>query len=297
MTDNNAATSTTLETLLRRDKIVTIVAIAFLVIIASLYTVFGVGMKMSAIEMTPGLTQPKTTMSNMEAKTPTSSQPRMVAPAMAAMTKMVMEPASWSITYGILVFLMWWVMMVAMMLPSASPMILLYTALIRKTQGKKNIFSEVSFFILGYLLAWCIFSIFASLLQSQFELRGWMSPMMMEATNNYLIAIILIAAGVYQLTPLKTACLEKCRQPANFLASYKNTWVSSPFRIGLVHGCYCLGCCWFLMGLLFIGGIMNLYWILGLIMFVAIEKLHKKGELLGKVLGAGAVFLGVAYLV
>ena len=297
MTENKSVTSSTLETLLRRDKIVTGVAIAILVIIASLYTVFGVGMKMSAIEMTPGLTQSKKTMSDMGTKTPTSSQSKLAVPAMGAMEKMVTEAASWSMTYGILVFLMWWVMMVAMMLPSASPMILLYTALIRKSQEKKNIFSEVSFFVLGYLVAWSIFSAFAALLQSQLELRGWMSPMMMEATNNYLIAAILIAAGVYQLTPLKTACLEKCQQPASFLASYKNTWVSSPFRIGLVHGFYCLGCCWFLMGLLFFGGIMNLYWILGLIMFVAIEKLHEKGELLGKVLGAGAVLLGVMHLV
>ena len=297
MTQNNTVTSSTLEGLLRRDKIVTGVAIAFLVILASLYTAFGVGMKMSAIEMTPGLTQSKMPMPDFRAKTLTPSQSRTAVPVMGAMKKMIMEPASWSMTYGVLVFLMWWIMMVAMMLPSASPMILLYTALIRKTHKEKNIFSEVSFFILGYLLAWFVFSIFATLLQSQLELRGWMSPMMMEATNNNLIAIILISAGVYQLTPLKTACLEKCRQPANFLANYKNTWVSSPFRIGLVHGCYCLGCCWFLMGLLFIGGIMNLYWIVGLIIFVAIEKLHEKGELLGRVLGAGAVISGVVYLV
>ena len=120
--------------------------------------------------------------------------------------------------------------------------------------------------------------------------------MMMETTNIYLAAGILIAAGIYQLTPLKTVCLEKCRQPASFLAGYKNTWVNSPLRIGLVHGFYCVGCCWFLMGLLFLGGIMNLYWIVGLIIFVAIEKLHEKGVIFGKVLGGGAVFLGIAFL-
>ncbi|MCH2631873.1 MAG: DUF2182 domain-containing protein [Nisaea sp.] len=279
MAEDNTARHTSIEALLRRDKLVTVVAIAVLVVIAAFYTIFGVGMKMSAIEMTPGL-----------------SQSKMAMPNMGAMKKMVMEPASWSITYGVLVFLMWWVMMVAMMLPSASPMILLYTALIRRTQETRNIFWEVSLFILGYLIAWAIFSIFAALLQSQLELKGWMSPMMMEATNNYLIAIILISAGVYQLTPLKTVCLEKCRQPASFLANYKNTWVSSPLRIGLVHGFYCLGCCWFLMGLLFFGGIMNLYWIVGLIIFVAIEKLHERGIFLGKVLGAGAILLGITFL-
>tara|TARA_Y100001934_G_scaffold83967_1_gene104274 strand:- start:145 stop:858 length:714 start_codon:yes stop_codon:yes gene_type:complete len=234
---------------------------------------------MSAIEMTPGLGQSTIAM-----------------PTMANMKKMMMEPASWSIGYGLLVFLMWWLMMVAMMLPSAAPMILLYTALMRRAQKTKNIITEVTLFISGYLLAWAAFSLFAAALQSQLEVRGWMSPMMMETTNIYLAAGILIAAGIYQLTPLKTVCLENCRQPASFLAGYKNTWVNSPLRIGLVHGFYCVGCCWFLMGLLFFGGIMNLYWIVGLIIFVAIEKLHEKGVIFGKVLGGGAVFLGIAFL-
>tara|TARA_Y100001954_G_scaffold102372_1_gene111297 strand:- start:298 stop:1143 length:846 start_codon:yes stop_codon:yes gene_type:complete len=278
MSDNGPA-STSLEGLLRRDKLVTCAAILLLIILASSYTIFGVGMSMSAIEMTPGLGQSTIAM-----------------PTMENMKKMMMEPASWSISYGLLVFLMWWLMMVAMMLPSAAPMILLYTALIRRAQKTKNIITEVTLFISGYLLAWAAFSLFAAALQSQLEVRGWMSPMMMETTNIYLAAGILIAAGIYQLTPLKTVCLEKCRQPASFLAGYKNTWVNSPLRIGLVHGFYCVGCCWFLMGLLFFGGIMNLYWIVGLIIFVAIEKLHEKGVIFGKVLGGGAVFLGIAFL-
>ena len=278
MSDNGPA-STSLEGLLRRDKLVTCTAILLLIILCSLYTIFGVGMSMSAIEMTPGLGQSTIAM-----------------PTMANMKKMMMEPASWSIGYGLLVFLMWWLMMVAMMLPSAAPMILLYTALIRRAQKTKNIITEVTLFISGYLLAWAAFSLFAAALQSQLEVRGWMSPMMMETTNIYLAAGILIAAGIYQLTPLKTVCLENCRQPASFLAGYKNTWVNSPLRIGLVHGFYCVGCCWFLMGLLFFGGIMNLYWIVGLIIFVAIEKLHEKGVIFGKVLGGGAVFLGIAFL-
>ena len=278
MSDNGPA-STSLEGLLRSDKLVTCAAILLLIILASSYTIFGVGMSMSAIEMTPGLGQSTIAM-----------------PTMENMKKMMMEPASWSTSYGLLVFLMWWLMMVAMMLPSAAPMILLYTALIRRAQKTKNIITEVTLFISGYLLAWAAFSLFAAALQSQLEVRGWMSPMMMETTNIYLAAGILIAAGIYQLTPLKTVCLEKCRQPASFLAGYKNTWVNSPLRIGLVHGFYCVGCCWFLMGLLFFGGIMNLYWIVGLIIFVAIEKLHEKGVIFGKVLGGGAVFLGIAFL-
>ena len=280
MADNNAANSTAVESLIRRDKVITIIAIAILVGATFTYTVLGVGMNMSAIQMTPGLGQSQMSMPNM-----------------SAMKKMAATPAVWTFNYSVLMFLMWWTMMIAMMLPSASPMILLYTALIRRTKKTKSIIRQVTSFICGYLLAWAAFSLFAAALQSQLELRDWMSPMMMEATNIYLAAGILIAAGVYQLTPLKTVCLEKCRQPASFLANYKNTWVNSPLRIGLVHGFYCVGCCWFLMGLLFFGGIMNLYWIVGLIIFVAIEKLHEKGIIFGKILGGGAIVSGIAFLI
>jgi len=280
MADNNTANSTAVESLIQRDKVITIIAIAVLVGATLTYTVLGVGMNMSAIQMTPGLGQSQMSMPNM-----------------SAMKNMAATPAVWTFNYSVLMFFMWWTMMIAMMLPSASPMILLYTALIRRTKKTKSIIRQVTSFICGYLLAWAAFSLFAAALQSQLELRDWMSPMMMEATNIYLAAGILIAAGVYQLTPLKTVCLEKCRQPASFLANYKNTWVNSPLRIGLVHGFYCVGCCWFLMGLLFFGGIMNLYWIVGLIIFVAIEKLHEKGIIIGKILGGGAIVSGIAFLI
>lgn len=280
MADNNTANSTAVESFIQRDKVITIIAIAILVGATFAYTVLGVGMNMSAIQMTPGLGQSQMSMPNM-----------------SAMKNMAATPAVWSFKYSVLMFFMWWTMMIAMMLPSASPMILLYTALIRRTKKRKSIIRQVTSFICGYLLAWAAFSLFAAALQSQLELRDWMSPMMMEATNIYLAAGILIAAGVYQLTPLKTVCLEKCRQPASFLANYKNTWVNSPLRIGLVHGFYCVGCCWFLMGLLFFGGIMNLYWIVGLIIFVAIEKLHEKGIIFGKILGGGAIVSGIAFLI
>jgi predicted metal-binding membrane protein len=280
MVDDNTANSTAVESFIQRDKVITIIAIAILVGATFTYTVLGVGMNMSAIQMTPGLGQSQMSMPNM-----------------SAMRNMAATPAVWSFNYSVLMFFMWWTMMIAMMLPSASPMILLYTALIRRTKKTKSIIRQVTSFICGYLLAWAAFSLFAAALQSQLELRDWMSPMMMEATNIYLAAGILIAAGVYQLTPLKTVCLEKCRQPASFLANYKNTWVNSPLRIGLVHGFYCVGCCWFLMGLLFFGGIMNLYWIVGLIIFVAIEKLHEKGIIFGKILGGGAIVSGIAFLI
>ena len=185
--NNNTVDLTSLESLVKKDKIITIIAIAILVASTFIYTVLGVGMNMSAIEMTPGLDKSLMSMPNM-----------------STIKSMAMKPAIWNFNYSVLMFFMWWMMMITMMLPSAAPMILLYTALIRKTQKTRNIFNVVSFFICGYLLAWAIFSVFATSLQSNFELQGLMSPMMMESTNTYLSVGILIAAGVYQLSPLKT---------------------------------------------------------------------------------------------
>jgi len=111
-----------------------------------------------------------------------------------------------------------------------------------------------------------------------------------------LIAITLIIAGFYQLTPIKYACLEKCRNPASFLAENRNIGGNVALKMGLKHGVYCLGCCWFLMGLLFVGGIMNLYWILGLTIFVALEKLAPKGQTIAKVAGLLAGMMGVYQL-
>ena len=156
-----------------------------------------------------------------------------------------------------------------------------------------NILLNIYFYLFFVFLSIIFFPVFISF---DHNLNIVFSRIPEVTTNIYLAAGILIAAGIYQLTPLKTVCLENCRQPASFLAGYKNTWVNSPLRIGLVHGFYCVGCCWFLMALLFFGGIMNLYWIVGLIIFVAIEKLHEKGVIFGKVLGGGAVFLGIAFL-
>ena len=135
MRNNNTVNLTSLETLVKRDKIITIIAIAILVASTFIYTVLGIGMNMSAIEMTPGLDKSLMSMPNM-----------------STIKSMAMKPAIWNFNYSVLMFFMWWMMMITMMLPSAAPMILLYTALIRKTQKTRNIFNVVSFFICGYLL-------------------------------------------------------------------------------------------------------------------------------------------------
>ena len=260
------------EKLINRDKTVTSLMLALMTALAASYTVFGVGMPMSALDMTLG-------MSNS-----TSKMPMMIKPM-------------WTLNYTILVFLMWWIMMVAMMLPSAAPTILLYAALIRKANKMQNINKTIFIFILGYLITWALFSLLASLLQAGLEFKEWMSPMMMTLTNDILIAGTLMIAGLYQLTPIKYACLEKCRNPASFLAENRNMKGNAALKMGLKHGIYCLGCCWFLMGLLFVGGIMNLYWILGLTVFVALEKLAPKGQSIAKIAGLIAGMMGVYQLV
>ena len=150
-------------------------------------------------------------------------------------------------------------------------------------------------FLLGYLVTWCLFSGAATALQ--WWLADWklVSPMM-TGTSNMLNGSILIAAGVYQWLPLKAACLQHCRAPANYLAEHKRPGVSGAFLMGLHHGAYCIGCCWILMLLLFVGGVMNLLWIAVLASFVLIEKLLPWGQKIGRIAGVIMVLAG-AFLV
>ena len=147
-------------------------------------------------------------------------------------------------------------------------------------------------FLAGYLAAWLGFSVIATGLQWALEQLGLMSPMMMT-TSAWLGGTILIAAGAWQLTPLKAICLRHCRSPLGFLAGNWRPGAAGAFRMGLEHGTYCLGCCWFLMGLLFFGGIMNIYWIVGLAVLVLIEKLLPIGMWAGRLIGGGLVAWGV----
>ena len=260
-----------LEAVLKRDRLVMVMALGVLTIIAALYTVFGVGMRMSAIEMTAMADEP-----------------------MTGMGAMAMQPAEWSLAYFGLVFLMWWVMMVAMMLPSAAPMILLYAAVKRKSEPEIEIRSLMSLFLVGYLLIWAGFSLGAAGLQWVLELRGLVSATMMTATSGALGGAILLAAGLYQFTPIKQACLRHCRSPVHFLSKHWRPGPMGALRMGVAHGIYCLGCCWFLMALLFFGGIMNLYWIVGIAFFVLFEKFLPAGHWVARGAGAGLIIWGSA---
>lgn len=175
-----------------------------------------------------------------------------------------------------MLFAMWAVMMAGMMLPSAAPVVLLYACVVRKSPGIGRPASHVNAFAWGYLLVWTLFSLGATALQRIFTQWLLLSPMM--ASQSPLFGgMMLILAGVYQLTPWKRACLAHCRSPAEFLTRHWKPGVSGGFYLGSAHGLYCLGCCWALMLLLFVGGVMNLWWIVVLTIFTLLEKLAAFG--------------------
>ena len=181
-------------------------------------------------------------------------------------------------------FVMWSVMMVAMMLPSATPMILLYEKVNRKRELKGRARDPIAIFVGGYLLAWMGFSVFATLLNWGLHSGGFLTSMMGRLMP-VIAGVSLLAAGIYQWTPLKHACLTHCRSPVGFLMAHWHEGRWGAVRMGVHHGLYCLGCCWLLMVLLFVLGVMNLFWIAALAVFVLAEKVVPKGHLLGRIAG------------
>jgi predicted metal-binding membrane protein len=207
----------------------------------------------------------------------------------------MMAPAVWTAGYAGIMFTMWWVMMAAMMLPSAAPILLLFARISRKEKSAGRPFIPTGIFAAGYLIAWGAFSAVATGLQWAFEQLGLLSPMMVT-TSYSLGGAILLAAGVWQLTPIKGICLRHCRSPMGFFVQSWRPGRGGAFRMGLEHGSFCLGCCWFLMGLLFFGGIMNLFWIAGLAAFVLLEKTVPMGSWIGRIVGVGVAAWGVLLL-
>jgi predicted metal-binding membrane protein len=212
-----------------------------------------------------------------------------------SMVDMPMEPIPWSTYYAALVFTMWWVMMIAMMVPSAAPMVLLFTAIKRKQGASVSPSVEAWVFLGGYLLVWAGFSLVAALAQWGLERAGLLS-MAMASASATAGGVILLAAGLYQFTPVKSACLRYCRSPVLFLSRHWRPGVAGALRMGLRHGSYCLGCCWFLMVLLFVSGVMNLVWIAGIALYIAFEKLLPLGHRLSRAAGVGLIVSGAIIL-
>ena len=194
-----------------------------------------------------------------------------------------------------MIFLMWIIMMAAMMLPSAAPAILLVAALTGQ-RDKRQPATSSTLFTLGYVAVWGAFSLIATGLQWGLDRAGLLTDTMASGSA-VLAASLLIAAGVYQWTPWKQACLKHCRSPVEFLTRYWRQGPLGPVRAGAQHGAFCLGCCWMLMALLFVGGLMNMLWIAGLALLVLVEKLFPQGRRVSQITGAALIGWGVFVLV
>jgi predicted metal-binding membrane protein len=195
-----------------------------------------------------------------------------------------MMTAVWDPWHLVLLWAMWAVMMAAMMLPSASPMLLLYGTVARRSAAGARGARQLYTFAAGYLTVWAAFSVGATVLQRLLAALLVVSPMM-EVTSRVAGATLLMIAGVYQLTPLKHSCLRTCQSPLGFLMSRWRPGAAGAFRMGLEHGALCVGCCWALMLLLFAGGVMNLAVIATLTALVAFEKLTRFGAYGARVSG------------
>lgn len=274
-----APTDATLEAVLRHDRLVVITVLAAVVALSWAYLLAGAGVGMSAFEMTP-MSQLATAEGVFEGG----------IDGVAMLT-----PAVWTPGYAVLMFFMWWVMMVAMMLPSAALMILLFAMINRKQRETGHPHVATSIFAAGYLAAWAGFSLVAVILQWTLEQTGILSPMLV-GTNVIFGSVLLLAAGAYQLTPIKRACLRHCRAPLTFLSTHWRRGNGGALRMGVAHGAFCVGCCWFLMGLLFFGGVMNLYWVAGLALFILVEKTVPAGHWLGYATGVVLLIWGTGML-
>ncbi len=195
-----------------------------------------------------------------------------------------------------LMLAMWSVMMVGMMLPSATPMALVYAQVVRKAAREGSVLPPTAVFVAGYLCAWTLFSIAATTAQWALERAALLSPALVTNSPR-LGAGLLFAAGVWQLTRWKDVCLSRCRDPVYFFAQHFRPGVRGALALGFRYGLYCLGCCWLLMGLLFVGGVMNLLWVAALAVFVLAEKLTPRGASGGRVAGVAMIALAAWLLV
>lgn len=254
----------TLASALRRERAIALVALALIAALAWSW-VLREAARMAAMDM-----------------------PAMEGVRMSHMQMMSPAYAPWTATLAAYLFLMWSVMMVGMMTPSAAPMVLLYMGVARQAATRGHHFVPAAWFFGGYLGAWLLFSAAATLAQWLLESTAMMTPAM-QAADRDIGANVLIAAGLYQWLPFKDACLSHCRAPLSFVQHHGGfqAGAAGSLRLGFTHGLYCVGCCWLLMLLLFVGGVMNLLWIAGLMIFVLVEKLAPRAHRI--VRGAGLV--------
>jgi predicted metal-binding membrane protein len=256
---------TVLGTLLRHDRAVVLTALVAVIALSWVYLLLGAGIAMDEMDMGAG-------------------------------EIMLMTPP-WTRGYALVVFLMWSIMMLAMMLPGAAPTILLVSTLARQRGGGGA--RSAGLFSLGYLLVWIGFSAAATGLQYWLDTAAMLSGEM-AVGGGVLAGGLLIAAGIYQWLPLKRACLLHCRSPLAFLLHHWRNGGWAALTNGLRHGAFCLGCCWMLMALLFVGGLMNLLWIAALALLIFVEKALPWGGGMSRIVGLvligwGAVAAATAF--
>jgi predicted metal-binding membrane protein len=275
---------TALEGILRRDRIVVTTALAIVTLLAWAY-VLHLGAQMG-ISSAPATSDASGEMSGMD----------MSGMDMGAATAPGFR--AWAAADFAFIFTMWAVMMVGMMTPSVAPMVLLYALVGRKARMGGKPFAPTGWFFAGYVLVWVVFSTVATICQWLLASMAMLNPMMAAASST-VGGLVLIFAGLYQWTPLKEACLRQCQVPVAFLSSHGG-FRSDPLgalRLGIDHGIYCLGCCWALMALLFVGGIMNIAWIGGIAMLVLLEKTVPAGRLVPRLSGIMLAAAGIWLLV
>jgi len=193
-------------------------------------------------------------------------------------------------------FLMWTAMMVGMMLPTALPTVLVFQGMSRQRQERGQVPLSVPAFVAGYVLVWTGFSLLAALLQTRLSV-ALLDLAASSREMSIAAGLLLLLTGAYQWTAYKSSCLSHCRSPlAQFTAHWREGTLGA-LRMGLSHGIVCLSCCWLLMGLLFVGGVMNPLWVGGLALLVLLERVIPRGEVLGRVAGAGFALWGVLLLV
>jgi predicted metal-binding membrane protein len=252
---------TTLETVLRRDRAVVTTGLVGVAALGWAYLLY-LARGMAGMDMSAGM-----------------AMPRM---------------QTWGVVDLALLFVMWAVMMVAMMVPSASPVILIVAAANRKHRDRADPLVPTGLFLAGYLLVWTAFSAGATVAQWGLHTTALLSPGMVSVSP-VLGALLLLIAGIFQFTPLKQACLSHCRSPLGFVMGHWREGRVGAMRMGIEHGLYCVGCCWILMALLFVAGVMNLLWVAVISLFVLAERVLPRGELVGRL--GGVVLLGAGLIV
>jgi len=227
-----------------------------------------------------------------------SASPAMASmPGMGPMPGMAgMAPAAVTPAYVASAFVMWTLMMVAMMLPSAAPMILTYARFAGGTKAQGGALAPTLLFAAVYLVVWAGFSALAAAAQAGLVQTGAISATRLAFGDRRIAGALLIAAGLYQLTPIKRACLGQCQAPLGFIMQRWRPGWRGALRLGFAHAIVCVGCCWALMALLFVGGVMSLAWVAALALIVLIEKVAPIGQRGAWIIGAAAVAAGFALI-